>query len=215
MEIFKLYFDKNLNLIISLHWIICVIAFVILIIALVRMYRKRWIFYKNIEIDSAEFGIIGQKLKIRPNYMNINIAYKVWVELNTRKIGIKIDFKNDVIYEVYNSWYQFFGITRNLLKELPATKIRLDKDTRELIEISIKILNESLRPHLTMWQAKFRKWYETALKLKENTDRSPQLIQIEYPEYDLLSEDMIRINNNLINYKKTIYKLAFGEKANT
>lgn len=78
------------------------------------------VFYKNIEIDSAEIGIQGQKITIKPNYINIEIAYKIWVELSTRKVGLPIDFENDVIVEVYKSWYQFFGITRELIKALPA-----------------------------------------------------------------------------------------------
>jgi hypothetical protein len=167
-------------------------------------------FHKNIEIDSAEIGIQGQKIKIKPNYTNVDIAYKIWVELNTRKIGLEIDFEKDVIVEIYKSWYQFFGITRDLIKGLPATKIRNDKSTKELIELSTKILNEGLRPHLTSWQAKFHKWYESEITKDANKDLTPQQVQQNYGEYEALKNDMKRINNNLINYKDNVYKLAFG-----
>mgnify|MGYP006117494351 CR=1 FL=1 len=211
MEIFKIFFDEKWNLNFSLHWSIYCIAIALILFWVFKLLKTKWMFHKNIEIDSAEIGIQGQKIKIKPNYTNIDIAYKIWVELNTRKIGIQIDFENDVITEVYNSWYQFFGITRDLIKDLPATKIRLDSDSKELIEISMKILNEGLRPHLTEWQAKYRRWYNTAIEISANENKSPQQIQKDFPQYDLLKEDMSRINRNLINYKDVIYKLAFGE----
>jgi len=211
MEIFKIYFDEKWNLNFSLHWIIYCIAIVLILFWVFKLLKTKWMLRKNIEFDSAVIGIQGQKIKIKPNYTNIDISYKVWVELNTRKIGIPIDFENDVITEVYNSWYQFFGITRDLIKDLPATKIRLDSDSKELIEMSMKILNEGLRPHLTEWQAKYRRWYNTAIELSENKNKSPQQIQKDFPQYDLLKEDMLRINRNLIIYKGVIYKLAFGE----
>ena len=211
MDIIKIYFDDKWNLNISLHWIIYCIAIAIILFWIFKLLKTKLVFYKNLEIDSAEIGIQGQKIKIKPNYTNIDVAYKIWVELNTRKIGLQVDFDNDVITEVYNSWYQFFDITRELIKGLPATKIRLDKDSKELIKMSTKILNEGLRPHLTVWQAKYRRWHKAAEDLQENENKSPQEIQESFPQYDLLKADMIRINNNLINYKKIIYKLAFGE----
>lgn len=211
MELFKLYFDEKYNLILSLHWSIYAVLLIIAVLGIIRVFRNRLLFQKNIEIDSAEIGIQGQKLKIKPNYTNIDIAYKIWVELNTRKIGLSIDFENDVIVEVYKSWYQFFGLTRDLIKGIPAFKLRNDKHSKELIEISTKILNEGLRPHLTMWQAKFYKWYDSALTNEDYKTLTPQQLQKEYEYYDQLKSDMIRINENLINYKNSVYRLAFGD----
>ena len=211
MNLFRIYFDDSWALNFSMHWVIYSIGIAFIIFWIYTLLKRRWLFQNNIEIESAEIGIQGQKLKIRPNYTNIDIAYKIWVELNTRKIGLKIDFEHDLISEIYNSWYHFFGITRELIKSLPATKIRFDKDSKELIEISTKILNEGLRPHLTEWHAKYYKWYKLAVELNENNDKSPQEIQRTFQSYELLKTDMIRINNYLINYKNVIYRLAFGE----
>ena len=210
MDLIKLYFDDKYNLVLSLHWIFYSILIIVVIILIFRAFRNKLFFHKNIEIDSAEIGIQGQKIKIKPNYTNVDIAYKIWVELNTRKIGLEIDFEKDVIIEIYKSWYQFFGITRELIKGLPATKLRNDKSTKELIELSTKILNEGLRPHLTSWQAKFHKWYETEALRESNKDLTPQQVQQKYDEYKVLKNDMSRINNNLISYKDNVYKLAFG-----
>jgi hypothetical protein len=49
----------------------------------------------NFEINEAELGIGNQKLKIKPSYDDIQIAYKLWVELSTRKIGLPIDLEHD------------------------------------------------------------------------------------------------------------------------
>lgn len=210
MDIIKLYLDEKSNLILSLHWSIYLLLFVSALFWIYNLFDKRFLFLKNIEFDSAEIGIQGQKICIKPNYTNIDIAYKIWVELNTRKIGLQIDFEHDVITDIYKSWYQFFGITRDLIKGLPASKVRGDKDSKELIQLSTKILNEALRPHLTLWQAKFRRWYVLADSLEENKTKSPQELQREFPEYQQLKNDMTRINNNLIRYKQSVYKLAFG-----
>lgn len=211
MDLIKISFDDNCNLVLSMHWILYSIFIITVIFWIYNVFKGKLMFHKNIEIDSAEIGIRGQKIKIKPNHTNIDIAYNIWVELNTRKIGLAIDFEKDVIVEIYKSWYQFFGITRELIKGLPATKIRNDKSSKELIDLSTKILNEGLRPHLTTWQAKYQKWYSTAILKDGNKDLTPQQIQKEYDEYEALKDDMSRINNNLINYKNCVYKLAFGE----
>ena len=210
MDLIKLYFDDKYNLVLSMHWIFYSILIIVVVIWVYKAFRNNLMFHKNIEIDSAEIGIQGQKIKIKPNYTNVDIAYKIWVELNTRKIGLEIDFEKDVIVEIYKSWYQFFGITRELIKGLPATKLRNDKSTKELIEFSTKILNEGLRPHLTSWQAKFHKWYKTEILKEGNKDLTPQQVQQKYDEYEALKSDMSRINNYLISYKDNVYKLAFG-----
>lgn len=210
MDLFKLSFDDKCNLVLSTHWIFYSALIILAIIWASKALKNKLMFHKNIEIDSAKIGVRGQKIKIKPNYTNVDIAYKIWVELNTRKIGLEIDFEEDVIVEIYKSWYQFFGITRELIKGLPATKIRNDKSTKELIELSTKILNEGLRPHLTSWQAKFHKWYDMATADNNNKNLTPQQVQQNYDEYEALKDDMKRINNHLINYKNSVYKLAFG-----
>lgn len=208
MDLIRLFIDNECNnLSLSMHWIVLAIIISVVIIWVIYTASKPKLL-KNIEIDSAELGISGQKIKIKPNHTNIDVAYKIWVELNTRKIALPIDLEYDVIVEIYDSWYKFFGETRELLKNLPATKIRNDKDTKELIELSTKILNEGLRPHLTRWQAIFRKWYNN--QLKDNT-KTPQQIQREFPGYQELTANMIDINSHLIVYKEAIRKLAFGD----
>jgi hypothetical protein len=76
--------------------------------------------------------------------------------LSTRKIGLQIDLKQDVIVEIYDSWHNFFTITRELIKDIPVSKVQAPS-TRKIITLSVNLLNEGLRPHLTTWQARFRR----------------------------------------------------------
>jgi len=166
---------------------------------------------KSFEIDGAEIGLRDQKIKLKPNYEDAQIAYKLWVELSTRKIGIPIDFENDVIFDIYNSWYEFFKITRELIKTIPISKIKKHDSTATLVNIAIDVLNEGLRPHLTLWQAKYRRWYLIESKKEETSSISPQELQRRFPEYDLLIRDMKDVNQKLIIYRERLKEIAFNK----
>ena len=206
MELFKLSITTNNGIGLNASWLLLwLIALGLIIILLIfKKYKKE---YSWFEIDQAEIGIGNHKIKIKPNNEDLQIAYQLWVELSTRKIGLEIDKENDVIAELYNSWYEFFKIARELIKSVPVTKVRANTSTQEIINLSFMILNEALRPHLTKWQAKFRRWYEEANEKAENKSKTPQEIQKEYPEYSELMDDLIRVNNILISYKNTLEKL--------
>lgn len=171
-------------------------------------FNKLWRQTKSVEIDEASIGIGSNKVTIKPNTEDMQIAYKIWVELSTRKIGLEIDLENDVIKEIYDSWYEFFGITRELIKSIPISRIRWDGSTRKLVNISIDVLNEGIRPHLTKWQARFRRWYSSEIDKPENCILSPQECQKNFPEYMELTKDLIAVNRNLIEYRSILGKLA-------
>lgn len=186
------------------------LLFVFLVLAfLITRLITRFGSFRSFEIDEAEFGIGNQKIKLKPNVTDKQIAYQIWVELSTRKIGIPIDLEDDVIYEVYNSWYSFFSVTRDLIKDVPVSRFQR-KDTEKIIRISIDVLNIGLRPHLTKWQARYRRWYERQLEKEDNSDLSPQDIQKEYPHLDELGKDMLEVNNRLIGYREKMYQLISG-----
>jgi hypothetical protein len=83
-----------------------------------------------------------------------------------------------------------------------------------LLKVLIGALNKGLRPHLTKWQAKFRKWYDWRLEQeKENKGNlTPRELQREYPYYDQLKNDLKAINSELIQYVNELEKLAHGNK---
>jgi hypothetical protein len=190
---------------------------VVIIIIVVIGFWALWKFSKNgrasskdYEINEASIGIGSQTIKIKPNYEDMQIAYKLWVELSTRKIGLPIDFENDVVVEIYNSWYEFFKLTRELIKEIPVSKVRKKESTRDIVRIAIEVLNEGLRPHLTKWQAKFRKWYEFESSKEEYRELPPQQIQRKFPGYELLTKEMQEVNKRLIEYRKILKLLSMG-----
>lgn len=72
-----------------------------LLLALGLLLAVRHYFFKRrlpeFEIEEAEFGLGDQKIKLRANDLDRTVAYRVWVELSTRKIGLKIDPDDGVI----------------------------------------------------------------------------------------------------------------------
>jgi len=169
--------------------------------------------WKEFEIDQAEIGIGNAKFKVKPNLTDRQVAYAIWVELSTRKIGLPIDFDHDVIAEIYDSWFGFFTITRDLIKSIPVNKVK-SASTQAIINMSIEVLNEGLRPHLTQWQARFRRWYEHQLDKKDgDVVVDPQDIQKQFPKYAELRLDMERVNQNLIRYRAKMRELVMADRA--
>ena len=188
-------------------WVAPAILAIVTVLLIWLWFRGR-IGLGSFELDSAGIGIGDTTISFRPNRTDRQIAYAIWVELNTRKVGLPIDPEHDVISEVYNSWYEFFAVTRELIKEVPAHKLK-SKGTRAIVWASVQVLNEGLRPHLTQWQARYRRWYEA--KIKSDDIRDPQAVQAEFPKYDALVADLLRINAKLIQYRKAMYELATGD----
>lgn len=208
MDLIKFILDAEKNIQITINKWLALVAILALLFWLLYMKFSKRISTKEFEINEAEIGIGSQKIKIKPNYDDIQIAYKLWVELSTRKIGLPIDFDNDVIIEIYNSWFEFFRLTRDLIKAIPISRVRRNESTRILVNVSIDVLNEGLRPHLTFWQARFRKWYQFESEKPENRNISPQELEKRFPDYDKLTKDMRTINEKLIKYRGALKEIA-------
>lgn len=197
--------DFSLSLSFDSALVIGLLLLAVLILAARFLWSRSW---RSFEIDEVEMGIGSQKISFKPNRKDQEIAYKIWVELSTRKIGLPIDLKNDVVSEVYDSWYNFFSITRELIKDIPVSKLKYDS-TRKIIDLSISVLNEGLRPHLTLWQARFRHWYDKRLQNTTN-DFDPQAIQAEFPSYKELEADLQVVNKRLMRYREKMKELVLG-----
>lgn len=197
---------------VELH-LVSIILVVLALTIVYWLFSKRpigWLL-KEYEIDQAEIGVGSGKVRIKPNYTDRQIAYAIWVELSTRKIGMEIDFEHDVLYEVYDSWYKFFGITRDLIKAIPISRAK-EASTLRIVNMSIEVLNHGIRPHLTRWQSRFRHWYKLEIEKKPDGQvPSPQEIQAGFPEFQLLKDDLTTVNKRLIAYRETMKKLAFGQ----
>ncbi len=173
-----------------------------------RLWRRRQQPPWSVVEAEVQLGGIGM-VKIRPSYEDIQIAHKAWVELVTRKAALPFEADHDIITEVYDSWYILFQEMRDLTKTIPAERIRASKDSQELMRLLVNALNKGLRPHLTQWQARFRYWYAEALK--NSIAKSPQEIQRDYPQYQKLVADLIKVNKQLVDYAEVIRQIAHGK----
>ena len=193
-------------------WVIAVIVLATIGLAAWR-WRSGALTFRDFEIDQSEIGLGQNKLRFKPNLTDRQVAYAIWVELSTRKIGLPIDFEHDVVSEIYDSWFSFFTVTRELIKSVPVQQMR-HRSTREIVHFSVEILNEGIRPHLTQWQARFRRWSEFQLEKKGDEVAvliEPQTLQGQFPKYEELRADMERVNQNLIRYRQKMRELAFKE----
>lgn len=203
MELVKIEFLDKSNLVMTLNvWVLLVtVCLIVGCYYFFELIIKKQ-FFKSIEISEAVIGIGKSSIKIKCDKRVQGIAYKIWIELKTRKIGIMFEEDQDVITEVYDSWYEAFKIIRKQLEEIPEERIG---DAKELIDIVLKVLNDGLRPHLTKWQAKYRAWYKK--EKEKNQDMTPQEIQKMYPEYQELVSDLKKTNEIMINFSKELRKI--------
>ena len=202
----KILLDSNFKLSLEVSpFIIGALGVVVIIYLLYKTFSSGWRL-RDFEIDEAEFGIGDHKVKLKPNVTDKQIAYRIWVELSTRKIGLPIDLEDDAISDIYDSWYSFFSVTRDLIKDVPVSRFQRE-DTEKIIRLSIDVLNVGLRPHLTKWQARYRRWYETELAKSESVDLEPQQIQKTYPHIEKLEADLLLVNKRLIGYRTKMYEL--------
>jgi ribosomal protein S17E len=201
MDIIKVFFDENYNLVIQVSlWVIVAIVILFLIYF---FYLKNKLRYHLVKVD-IKLGNVGVA-EFRPNKHDLQIAHKIWTELVTRKAAILIDKDNDVIEDIYDSWYAMFQKVREFISDIPADLIRNNQSTKEIVRIATQTLNEGLRPHLTRWQARFRTWSEA--KKEKLMEMTPQDFQRDYPEYKDLIEDLMKVNQQLIQYSQELKKI--------
>jgi len=134
--------------------------------------------------------------------------------LTARKAAIEIDENEDSIEDIYNSWYELFTTTREYLTEMPAVELRGNQNAQKIVNFAIDVLNKGLRPHLTKWQKKYKKWYNQAANTQEYRNKDPQEIQKHFPEFDELVKDMKSINQGLMKYAEELKKITHEQKPN-
>jgi hypothetical protein len=206
---FEIDWSKPTVLIESNWWILVPIIVITLLVCLIWLYKVR----KNYSIHEMSVDISTKPkmtFKVKRNTENLYIANRIYLELITRKAALPFDENDDVISEVYDSWYELFKIIRNEIKNVSGEYLISHNPTEELIGLTIRILNEGLRNHLTKYQARFRKWYKTESEKDENKLLSPQQLQEKYPEYDNLIADLKSVNSVLIDYSDNLKKLIKG-----
>lgn len=184
---------------------------IIIIISLIAAFFVWFYFFrKNYRIVDMDFELLPTPkvtFKVERNVQNLYIANRIYIELVTRKAALTFEEEKDVIIEVYNSWYKLFTIIREEIKNVPGNYLISHDPTNALIGLTLDILNLGLRPHLTTYQAKFRKWYDLEIKKEQNIAKEPQEIQKECPYYTELIINLKQVNHLLINYSNDLKKL--------
>ena len=173
------------------------------LVAVCRFRRSRAPRWKPQEVT---LGFGGLTTRLIPDDDVAGIAHQAWAELVTRKAGIQVE-DDDLIVEVYDSWYTLFSVLRILAKEVPVSTLQKPSDAKTLLDTLMTTMNEGLRPHLSKYHAAFRHWWER-LPNAATQDVSPQERQRQYPKYQELMSDMRDVNRNLLGTAETLRRLA-------
>jgi hypothetical protein len=204
MTLFRLYITEKYLLGLEVSpWVWALVLLLIMVFVIWRRVNKQ---HHVVEVN-INLGGIGC-MKICPTWEDIQIAHQIWTELVTRKAAIPFDPEDDLIVEIYDSWYALFQRTRQLIGDIPGKCIRRDKSTQQIVKIATESLNLGLRPHLTKWQARYRNWWrnsEDALKTV-----TPQEHQKTFPRYAELIEEMLGVNKEMIEYAAQLQKIVKG-----
>lgn len=166
--------------------------------------------WRIVELEMSIGTNNNMKFKVQRDTTNLYIAHRIYLELMTRKAALEFEDGKDVVVEVYDSWYKLFGVIRDEIKGLPGNYLQGHRKANELVKLTVEILNEGLRPHLTTYQADFRRFYANAKDSPENKTKSPQEIQLNYPKYGELIADMLKVNKVLKEYADQLQKLIKG-----
>lgn len=199
-----------LSITIKVWFVIAITIIVLLAIGI------RYFFFSNrnnLKLTEMTLKIRGQEFKfsVERNYLNLEIAHKIYIELITRKAALPYDEDFDILEEVYDSWYSLFGTTRDEIKMIKGEL--LEHPTSEsLINMATDVLNKGLRPHLTKYQGRFRRWFAAALDSEENKGLTPQEIQKKYPDYKELVKSMKEVNTLLAEYASQLRAFIYGKK---
>jgi hypothetical protein len=220
-KLFNINYDKvdwSITIDINIFFVLALLVLVIIIWFTINERKKKLVpkLIKQkvrFKIKTPNFDL-EEELSV--SYESIYIAHRIYIELITRKAAILIDEKYDTISEIYDSWYELFKQIRMEIKDLSGELLANDESCSNLIHITTKILNEGLRPHLTKYQASYRKWYTEMLEIDKSKSfgdrKSPQQIQQEYFDYNNLMEDLKNVNLILLKFSEQLKNLI---KTNT
>lgn len=143
--------------------------------------------------DGAEEtgGERGEKLSVR------QIAHMVAVELETHQISRGVDLKIDNLRRVYQAAYVMFQRIRALMGQLPVEELRGDAAAMKISDTLAEILNESLRPHLTIWRERYERWEKHFSRTATGKKLSPQELLARFPEREALRRDLRKVTRQL------------------
>lgn len=183
------------------------IAFFGVVTIIVYFCNKKKLKKLDFDVDGCELGLTGGNIHLSCNNTHKQIAYRIWVDINTRVLAVKVNLDVDNIRVVNDSYHKCFTDTRKLLKEIPVNKLNNES---ELVNLIIRFLNEVMRPYLTKWGVRYANWFDNEISKDECKGLNPIDIQREYPLYDELTKDLLSINEKVIKYSNKLKEIAFS-----
>ena len=125
---------------------------ILVVVALVAFYKRT-----NLELEKVEveLSFLGIKTEWKPDMTERIIAWKIYIELLTRISLQPLKADEGLVREALNSFYKLFQNMRLILQE-GGPRAGLTEDT--IGYITIKLMNERLRPFLAEWHPKLQDW---------------------------------------------------------
>jgi hypothetical protein len=127
-ELVHVRIDEPLSLSLTLGWPVLLLVLLAGVLPFTPPVRRRIDRWRAEEMDVA-FG--GIKIHVKRTNEVIRIAHAAWTEVVTRKAAIPYDPADDLIVEIYDSWYALFTELRALTRSVPAEQLRRSQDARE------------------------------------------------------------------------------------
>jgi hypothetical protein len=173
-------------------------------VLLLWLFLRRRTVAKSVSVG-IPFGLGSATFDLTPR--DRVAAWKLHVQLVTRKAALPFDHEHDVIADVLSSLFDLFQVARELLLEMPPSN---SSDQHGVAGLIVRVVNDGVRPTLTRWHADYRRWWDASLALPKNAARSPQQIQRDYPRYADLVADLVRMNTELSKFSDQLARVASG-----
>lgn len=117
-------------------------------------------------------------LELEPDEAERQVAWELYVELTTRIAVEPLGSTEGLMRESLDSLYEFFDITRSVLKEAGPSVAR---NPESVGAIAITVLNRGIRPFLAKWHPLLRDYEErrvegcSAVQHEQNWERAADL----------------------------------------
>jgi hypothetical protein len=185
------------------------VGILIAVVLSVLFWRRR---YRAAQVTlSIPFGL--GNITYNAADQDRELAWKMYVQLKTRKAALPFDDEHDTISDVLDSLYEIFSVARDLLSD---ARPHHGQAHRSIADFILRVLNDGIRPNLTRWNSRYRKWWEPALAAESNKGKSPQELQRDFPQYEALVRDIKTMNSELSKYAEDLLLVvhaASGSKA--
>lgn len=153
---------------------------------------------KKITINIPFVNIISLELSV--DSAAKKAAWLLYVELSTRIATQSLGANDGLLREALNSLYKIFETTRQILRDAGA---EVGIEEKSVGGISMKVLNEGLRPFLAKWHPKLERWEAERPELS-----SHQAHEQQWTDFTLMRNELELLRQGLQEYADMLGKIA-------